>query len=293
MPREVKKAKRGRPPKGPKLTNVSTVVAVVEKKEVAPIAKAPVRLDETIISNLVIKGDLAGLSSEQRVEYYKRFCEHLGLNPVTQPFSIIRVQGREILYATKMATDQLRTLRGVSITSLTGDIVGDCYRVTAVGHDKGGRTDAATGVVTIGNLKGDALANATMKAETKAKRRLTLSLCGLGMLDESEIETIPGAETVVKLIEPKEKKPQKVDPVPVAAPVVEKQVEVPPVKDELTTARSELQAVYHDMGLSGKYTKEEMNEFKRLAVEARDDLESLVDLTASWGMELAERRGIE
>jgi hypothetical protein len=283
--------KRGRPPKGPKLTNTS--VAVVEKKEVVPIAKAPVRLDETIISNLVIKGDLAGLSSEQRVEYYKRFCEHLGLNPVTQPFSIIRVQGREILYATKMATDQLRTLRGVSITSLTGDIVGDCYRVTAIGHDKGGRTDAATGVVTIGNLKGDALANATMKAETKAKRRLTLSLCGLGMLDESEIETIPGAETVVKLIEPKEKKPQKADPVPVAAPVPEKQPEVPPAQDELATARSELQAVYRDMGSSGKYTKEEMNEYKRLAVEARDDLESLLDLTASWGMDLAERRGVE
>jgi len=32
-----------------------------------------------------------------------------------------------------------------------------------------------------------------MKCETKAKRRATLSICGLGMLDESELETIPGA----------------------------------------------------------------------------------------------------
>ena len=32
-----------------------------------------------------------------------------------------------------------------------------------------------------------------MKAETKAKRRVTLSICGLGMLDETEVETIPGA----------------------------------------------------------------------------------------------------
>ena len=32
-----------------------------------------------------------------------------------------------------------------------------------------------------------------MKAETKAKRRATLSICGLGMLDETEIETIPDA----------------------------------------------------------------------------------------------------
>lgn len=29
-----------------------------------------------------------------------------------------------------------------------------------------------------------------MKAITKAKRRVTLSICGLGMLDESELETI-------------------------------------------------------------------------------------------------------
>ena len=30
-----------------------------------------------------------------------------------------------------------------------------------------------------------------MKAETKSKRRVTLSICGLGFLDESEIDTIP------------------------------------------------------------------------------------------------------
>jgi hypothetical protein len=50
--------------------------------------------------------------------------------------------------------------------------------------------------VAIGTLRGDALANAIMKCETKAKRRLTLSLCGLGMLDESEIETVTDAHTV-------------------------------------------------------------------------------------------------
>jgi hypothetical protein len=30
-----------------------------------------------------------------------------------------------------------------------------------------------------------------MKAETKAKRRVTLSICGLGLLDETEVETVP------------------------------------------------------------------------------------------------------
>jgi hypothetical protein len=47
--------------------------------------------------------------------------------------------------------------------------------------------------VALGTLKGDALANALMKCETKAKRRVALSLAGLGWLDETEIATIPGA----------------------------------------------------------------------------------------------------
>ena len=49
----------------------------------------------------------------------------------------------------------------------------------------------------ITGLKGEALANALMKAETKAKRRVTLSLCGLSWPDESEVESIPEARTVV------------------------------------------------------------------------------------------------
>jgi hypothetical protein len=39
-----------------------------------------------------------------------------------------------------------------------------------------------------------------MKAETKAKRRVTLSISGLGFLDESEIETIKDAVKVEPLI---------------------------------------------------------------------------------------------
>jgi hypothetical protein len=45
--------------------------------------------------------------------------------------------------------------------------------------------------VALGTLKGDALANALMKCETKAKRRVPLSLAGLGWLDETELATIP------------------------------------------------------------------------------------------------------
>ena len=41
-----------------------------------------------------------------------------------------------------------------------------------------------------------------MKAETKAKRRATLSICGLGLLDETEVSTIPGAVIERPMITP-------------------------------------------------------------------------------------------
>jgi len=46
------------------------------------------------------------------------------------------------------------------------------------------------GFAKIAGLKGDMLGNAMLKAVTKAKRRATLSMCGLGMLDEEEIKSI-------------------------------------------------------------------------------------------------------
>lgn len=65
--------------------------------------------------------------------------------------------------------------------------------VTARAQTIDGRDDESTGAVSIQGLKGEALANAIMKSETKAKRRVTLSICGLSGLDESEIDSIPGA----------------------------------------------------------------------------------------------------
>lgn len=37
--------------------------------------------DETIISSIVINGDLSKLNPTQKVAYYRQFCERLGLDP--------------------------------------------------------------------------------------------------------------------------------------------------------------------------------------------------------------------
>lgn len=152
-----------------------------------------------LLERVVVKGDLSQLSSAERLTYYKAVCESVGLNPLTKPLDYLTLNGKLVLYANRSCTDQLRTLHGVSITKLERDKHTDVYIVTAYATDGKGRTDAATGAVFTGQLKGDMLANALMKAETKAKRRVTLSLCGLGLLDETEVETIPGAipQTIV------------------------------------------------------------------------------------------------
>ncbi|MBZ7974619.1 hypothetical protein [Campylobacter molothri] len=138
----------------------------------------------------LVKGDLSKLNDVERTAYVKNLCDSLGLNMLTKPFEYIVLNEKLTLYANKSATDQLRQIRKVSITKTEVNQVGDIYMVTAYAATPDGRTDCDTGALNIKNLGGDNLANAIMKAITKAKRRVTLSICGLGMLDESELETI-------------------------------------------------------------------------------------------------------
>lgn len=153
-------------------------------------------LDANTMEIVVAQGDLTALSPAQRVAYYANVCQSLGLNPLTRPFEYLKLNGKLVLYARKDATEQLRVLQGVSITKLTVIENDGVYSVVAEARDKDGRTDSAIGSVAVDGLRGEAKANAMMKAETKAKRRVTLSLVGLGWMDESEVGSIPDAQRV-------------------------------------------------------------------------------------------------
>src|SRR5258706_4947136 len=148
-----------------------------------------------ILERVIVQGDLSKLTPIERVEYYKQVCVSAGLNPLTKPLEFITLNGKLVLYALRAATDQLRALHEVSITVLKREKIDDTYLVTARATLPTGRTDEAMGAVNLKGLTGDALANAYLKCETKAKRRVTLSICGIGMLDETEVDSIPGART--------------------------------------------------------------------------------------------------
>jgi hypothetical protein len=173
-----------------------------QEKEMLPATQAaPVE----IIQNLVLKGDIKSMTGDEKVKYYTHLCKSIGLNPLTQPFQILNLQGKEVLYATKTATEQLRKIYGISVESISQRVEFEICITTVTVRDRTGRTDGATGAVNIKGLSGDALCNAYMKSETKAKRRATLSISGLGFIDESEIEIIPGAvPTQISIQEPQE-----------------------------------------------------------------------------------------
>jgi len=169
----------------------------------------------SIIEQVLVMGDLARLNPEQRNQYYRAVCESLGLNPLTRPFEYITLNGKLQLYARKDCTDQLRKIHGVSIRIAGREVMDDLMVVTAEATDKTGRTDSSIGAVSIAGLRGEAKANALMKAETKSRRRVTLALCGLGMLDESELDGIPNP----RLGEPQQRSADRIVAKPVEPPV--------------------------------------------------------------------------
>lgn len=172
-----------------------------------------------LAEQVAIAGDLAKLTPEQRMSYYGEVCRSMGLNPLTRPFEYIVLNEKLTLYARRDATDQLRKIYGVSISIVARETVEGVYVVTARGTTADGRSDESVGAVPLVKENGDwktsqngkryfagdgtyrpigpeDRANAMMKAETKAKRRVTLSIVGLGWLDETELETVASARRV-------------------------------------------------------------------------------------------------
>lgn len=145
-------------------------------------------------------GDLAKLNPQQRADLYAGICRSMGLNPLTRPFEFITLQGKLTLYAKKDCTDQLRRIYQISLQKPTLTIQDGIIIAEVGASTPDGRTDYDIGAV-VSNGKGNDHANALKKAISQAKRRVTLSICGLGFLDETEIEQIPGAQPYVEMVE--------------------------------------------------------------------------------------------
>jgi hypothetical protein len=164
--------------------------------------------ENAALERVLIAGDLASLNADQRVQYYNAVCRSLGLNGLTRPFDYLELDDgkgnkRLVLYANKGAAEQLRALKDVSIEVVDRAVEDDVAIVRVRAKMPGGRVDEAIGAVPLYKEDGTwkktgggksffepngkrkplgavERANAVMKAETKAKRRVTLSICGPG-----------------------------------------------------------------------------------------------------------------
>ena len=152
------------------------------------------QLDPEVIHSIVIKGDMSGLSQEQAVAYYNYRCQQVGLDPSAQPFHLLVLNGKKLLYAYAGATQQLCAVHKLSVSIINRERFEGVYLVSVRVTGQDGRVTENDGAVELDSER-IGKANALMKATTKAIRRTVLAHCGLGMMDETEVETIPNAVT--------------------------------------------------------------------------------------------------
>ena len=123
-----------------------------------------ITINQEIIESLIINGDLSKLQPAQKVEYYQKYCVALGLNPVTQPFMLLTLNGKQKLYCGREGVAQLSKVHSVSHDVISTEFANGCYIVKAKAIT-GNRYTSSTGAVNVEGLKGEALCNALMKAE--------------------------------------------------------------------------------------------------------------------------------
>ena len=158
----------------------------IEKHDIHNSALSTTRDVSHGVEAALMHGDIAKLSAKERVDFYLALCNSLRLNPLTRPFTFIKDDGGKLQpYASKECVEQLRKMYKVSTRILSREWQDDLYIITVEASTPDGRMEESQGIVCI-TSQGQKRANEMMKAETKAKRRVTLSLLGLGLSHDDD-----------------------------------------------------------------------------------------------------------
>jgi hypothetical protein len=165
------------------------------------------QLPSDIVASLVLDGDLTALSPAQRVAYYVHRCRLLDIDPGEQPFQLIKLDGKLTLYASKTCANALTRNNKLSLEVRSVTYDGPFVTVTARASTLDGRFADDVGIIDLESVDiiggknkwgkdvaGIGRPNGVMKAVSKAKRRAVLALCGLGLLDDSEVDSVRGAQ---------------------------------------------------------------------------------------------------
>ena len=221
-----------------------------------------------LFARILLKGgDLSALSPAEKVSYAAELSRRLSLDPLTQPFRLLKIERREILYCTKAGAEQLNRIHEISHEIREREERHDIYTVYSRALLPGGRFVDSSGSVAVAGLEGEPLANAMMTAETKSKRRATLSLLGLGLLSEEEALTVPGAVpgAMIEPLPPGEMDAQGTAPAPPSRrPYADEEFPVGPYRgmtlDQVLASKGENQvaggvAWLEHQGMHGEFTR--------------------------------------
>ncbi|MEG4065620.1 hypothetical protein [Microcoleus sp. SVA1_A1] len=147
------------------------------------------------IDYLDLPKDLSRLSKSKQNQIYTETCDRLGLNPLSFPLDLIKGKNGSTLMINEIGASQLRAKHNISIAvkshellpyqetitdpeTRTEKTVTRYLAIVTVTATCGDRTEEATGAVeAFGSMM---RSNAIKKAETQARRRATLAMCGQG-----------------------------------------------------------------------------------------------------------------
>lgn len=157
----------------------------------------PQPLERADVVAIIMTGDLNRLNDEQKAWYYVHECQRMGLDPAARPLEWAALQGGKLtLYARRVAGDMLAAKHRVSVELTDGPRVLELGTAKVLYARAKATMPDGRHVEDVGTVGANDIVNGVMKVCTKAIRRATLRLCGWGGLDESELETIPGARAL-------------------------------------------------------------------------------------------------
>lgn len=210
----------------------------------APDIASPDQMGRAL-DEIIIAGDVSSLTVPQRAEFLGKLALSMGLNPLSQPFELITLNGKLTIYAKKGAADQLREKHKIKCEVTRQGYLDEAKTAYYVevkvqtpdsegNYDAPGcRSEMELGCSGVDGLTSEALGNSHMRAYTKAKRRATLAFCGFGGLDEMEIDSIQQAASVPGGVGSPRRLTPRITPAPVPAgqaaakPIVIPATEIP------------------------------------------------------------------
>jgi hypothetical protein len=166
------------------------LVPAKEEKVAGDIVPQENKISRATLRALTLHKDLSKLTEDQQLQYVMNIYKALDIAPIFNVFSLIKLQGKMVLYADKDCASLLAKKHRITTQLVERDMDKETglYRVTMRASDAAGRFAIDDGILWVGDAKGQRLADSMMKCMSKARRRSIFSLLGLSAVTDDDIE---------------------------------------------------------------------------------------------------------